>query len=129
MHLAAGDDLESTKLKLGGQRIVKRFTRGTMFVCQTNRQFLARLHADQREVFHQLPNLSDTHFASVMMMILKQKPPFYFYFSYSFLFFFRFFLFHHPPPPLFCLNSFFFFEELFCSVQLNFWVSAFTYLL
>jgi hypothetical protein len=80
--------LESTKLKLGGQRIVKRCTRGTMFVGQTNRQFLARLHADQRELFHQLPNLSDTHFASVMMMILKQKPLSFFLSILSFPFLF-----------------------------------------
>lgn len=81
---AAGDDLESTKLKLGGRRIVKRCTRGTMFVGQTNRRFLARLHADQRELFHQFPNVSDTHFASVVMMIL------FFSFLFSILFFFFF---------------------------------------
>jgi hypothetical protein len=90
---AAGDDLESTKLKLGGRRIVKRCTRGTMSVGQTNRRFLARLHADQRELFRQFPNVSDTHFASVVVMILKRKPPsFFFLFSFflPILFFFFF---------------------------------------
>ena len=50
----AGEDLESTKQKLGGQKTVKRCMRSTMFVDQTKHQFLGKLPADQRELSHRL---------------------------------------------------------------------------
>jgi hypothetical protein len=46
---AVGEDLGSTKQKLGGRRIVKKCMRSTMLKVQTNHQLLARQHVDQRE--------------------------------------------------------------------------------
>lgn len=79
---AVGEDLGSTKQRLGGQRIVKRCTRGAMFVDQTNHQFLARLHADQKEPCPLLPNLSGrgregslclTYFVPLTTKVFKVK--------------------------------------------------------
>lgn len=49
---AAEEDLESTKQRFGGPRIVRKCTRSTMSVGQTNLQFLAQLHVDQTELSH-----------------------------------------------------------------------------
>lgn len=56
---AVEEDLENTKQRIGGQRIVKGCTKDTMFVGRTSHQFLARLPVDQREAFHHLPKFRD----------------------------------------------------------------------
>lgn len=56
---AAEEDLENIKPRIGGQKIVKRCMRDTMFVGRTSHQFLARLPVDQREAPHHLPDFRD----------------------------------------------------------------------
>jgi hypothetical protein len=56
---AVGEDLGSTRQKLGGRRIVKKCMRSTMLEVQTNHQLVARQLADQREACPLLLYLSN----------------------------------------------------------------------
>lgn len=47
---AAGDDLGSTKQRVGGQKTATKSTRNTMFVEPTNPQFLQLLHENRRKM-------------------------------------------------------------------------------
>lgn len=52
---AAGEDLASTKQRLGGQRTAKRYTKSTMFEAQTSLR--AKHHAGERVLVHLFYNL------------------------------------------------------------------------
>lgn len=116
---AAEEDLESTKLRLGGRRTVKRCMRSTTFVGQTSHQFLAMLDADQRELCHHLPKLSKWEGGieggnAIHTLCIGNYDDFeantfsfwYFFPSFSLL------------PLFFFLKIIFSFLESFCSVQL-----------
>lgn len=47
---AAGEDLESTKQRLGGRRTARRYMKGTMFVARTS--LPAKQHVGQRVLVH-----------------------------------------------------------------------------
>ncbi|MBA0864601.1 hypothetical protein Goshw_004534 [Gossypium schwendimanii] len=76
----AGEDSGSTKRNLGGQKTVKRCTRGTMCADQTKHQFLDKQVAGQREVHHPLHkcnnkregSLVSTHFVPVVKLWSKK---------------------------------------------------------
>lgn len=115
---AAEEDLESTKLRLGGQRTVKRCMRSTMFVGQTSHQFLAMLDADQRELCHHLPKLSKSEGGmeggnAIHTFCIGNYDDFEAN-TFSFWYFFPSF---SPPSSIFFLIIFSFLES-FCSVPL-----------
>lgn len=103
---AAGEDLESTKPRLGGQRIAIRYMKGTMFAVQTSRR--AKQRVGQKVLVHLFYNLRkieegkfSTHFVAVNIIVGNQyegtKQPFLvllsiypfslqlFFFNFSFL--------------------------------------------
>lgn len=126
---AAEEDLESTKLRLGGRRTVKRCMRSTTFVGQTSHQFLAMLDADQRELCHHLPKLSKWEGGieggnAIHTLCIGNYDDFEAN-TFSFWYIFPSF----SLLPLFFFKNYFFFFRIILFRPINFWVSAFTYLL
>lgn len=80
-QLPVGEDLENIKQKLGGLRIERRCTIGTMFVAPTSHQFPGSLLVGQRVPFHRLPSSSsmlENLFDNALCIRARRGPVFHF---------------------------------------------------